>query len=222
MKKFLLLVVVVIFSFGVKAQDGDFGIFAGAGYYNGELNPRAVLHMPAPALGILYRHNFNKRWSLRIGVNYTTLKGNDAMSSYSYDVDRKYSFSNQIWDLGPQIEFNFRDFEKENLMVDYFSPYITTGVLLTIVPDTRRPIDVAVPIGFGFKYALTEKVTTGLEWTYRWSNSDELDGLPSDNFVLNPETQMSYNPDSDWYSFIGAYITVQVFKENETCPAFQH
>jgi Domain of unknown function (DUF6089) len=223
MKKFLLIIVVAVFSLGVNAQNGNFGVFAGAGYYNGELNQRSILYMPAPAFGILYRHNFDERWSLRIGVNTTVLKGNDATSSYSYNVQRGYSFSNRIWDLGPQVEFNFRNYNKDELMTNYFSPYITTGVLLTIVRDTRRPIEVAVPMGFGFKYAVTETITAGAEWSYRWSNSDELEGLLPDDFVLDPgDTQMSYNPDSDWYSFIGAFITVQIFKENGTCPAFQN
>lgn len=220
MKRIFLIIAVVAFYFNANAQEGNLGIAAGAGYYNGELNQRSVLYMPAPAFGVLYRHNFDERWSLRIGGNYFNLKGDDSKSENSYQTTRGYSFSKRIWDLGPQIEFNFTDFNKEKYTTEYFTPYFTTGVLLTIVSDAKRPFEFAVPIGIGFKYAVTDQIVAGLEWNYRWSNSDEIDGLTADNFVSDFGAQRSYNPDTDWYSFIGVFITFQVFKEENSCPSY--
>ncbi len=219
MKKILINLVLLFSAIGLFAQEGSLGLFAGGAYYIGELNPRSIMYMPSPAFGILYRHNFNKRWTLRFEGNYTTLKGDDANSDNTYQQQRGYSFSNKTWDIGASIELNFFDFETEDIYEDYFSPYITTGLLLSIVPDAETPFEVAVPIGLGFKYALTEKITAGLEWNYRWTNSDQIDGLESDDF-LNVSKQMSYNPDTDWYSFFGVIVTFQIFKEDIACPAF--
>jgi len=45
--------------------------------------------------------------------------------------------------------------------------------MLSIIPDAKRNFEVALPIGIGFKYALTKKMTFGLEWSYRWTNSEK-------------------------------------------------
>ncbi len=219
MKKIIFAIFLFAVSTSIFAQEGAIGFFAGAGYYNGELNQRSVLYMPSPAFGVMYRHNFDERWTLRINGNYTTLRGDDAKSSNTYQTARGYSFSNKTWDIGAQIELNFKNFETDDLFHNYFTPYLTSGLLLAIVPDSKRPFEVAVPIGFGFKYALTNTITAGLEWNYRWTNSDEIDGLQRDNLV-NSVKQRSYNPDTDWYSLIGVVVTVRVFKEDFPCPAF--
>jgi len=58
-----------IISTVIDAQEGNLGIFAGIAYYNGEINQRNAFYTPMPSLGILYRHNFNKRLAFRISVN---------------------------------------------------------------------------------------------------------------------------------------------------------
>ena len=222
MKKIFSLFLFALISFSLLAQEGNLGIFAGVGYYNGELNQRSVFYSPSPALGIIYRHNFDKRWAFRISANYCTFKGNDANSQNTYNQIRGYSFSNTVWDIGPQIELNFLDYDKDEFTAHYFTPYLSSGVLLTIIPDAKRSFEVAVPIGFGFKYAVTKKITAGLEWSYRWTNSDEVDALERDVYTNfgDKDKQRSYNPNNDWYSFFRAHITIRVFKEDMPCPAF--
>ncbi len=219
MKKFIAIFVLAIISISLSAQEGNLGIFAGVGYYNGELNQRNVFYSPTPSLGIIYRHNFNKRWAFRISANYCTLKGSDAHSQNSYDKARNYSFSNTVWDLGPQIELNFLDYDKDAFTYHYFTPYLASGILLSIIPDAKRSFEIAVPIGFGIKYAVATNITAGLEWSYRWTNSDEVDALERDVYTYGNK-QRSYNPNSDWYSFFRAHITIRVFKEDMPCPAF--
>lgn len=61
MKKFLLLYIAAsIVWAGAQAQyqstiqEGEFGISAGAAHYFGELNTRAGLNRPKPALGLFF------------------------------------------------------------------------------------------------------------------------------------------------------------------------
>lgn len=222
MKKVFSIIILNLVFLGVFAQEGNLGIFAGGAYYNGELNPRSVLYSPTVGLGILYRHNFDYRWSMRIGLNYANLTGSDATSTNSYQLERDHSFSTTVWDIGPQVELNFFKYDKEEYYSHYFTPYISTGFLLSILPDLQKTLEIAVPFSFGFKYAVSQKITAGLEWSYRWSNSDEIDGLMEDDLILNPAIQMSYNPNNDFYNFIGAFITVRVFKHETSCPAFMY
>jgi len=219
MKKFFISIIALIITTSLFAQEGSLGLFVGGGYYVGELNPRSVFYHPSPAFGIRYNHIFNERWILRFEVNYSNIKGSDASSSNSYQTQRGHAFSNRIFDLGAQGELNLKNYQTDYLLSDYFSPYFTAGALLSVLPDADKEIELAIPIGIGFKYAVTNNITAGLEWTYRWSNSDRVDLLPDDNF-LEPDKQMSNNPDTDWYSFVGVVVSFRVFKDNSTCPVF--
>lgn len=206
-----------MFSLMSFAQDGSLGFFGGIGYYNGELNPRNVFYMPSPAFGILYRHNFDNRWTLRLDVNTCNLRGDDANSTNTYQLERNHNFKTRIWEIGAQFEINFRKFDTDKIMSDYFSPYLTSGGYISIISDSQNRFEFAIPIGIGFKYALTKKIAVGMEWNYKWTNSDEIDKILPDRYIV---PQQSHNPDNDWYSFFGAFITFQVFKEKSTCPAF--
>lgn len=210
---------VFFLSLSTFAQEGGLGFFVGGSYYVGELNPRGVFYQPSPAFGLMYRHSFDERWGFRIEGTYTNLRGNDAVSSNSYQIERNYSFFNKTWDVGAQVELNFKNYDTDDLFSDYFTPYIASGALLSILPDSDRHFEIAIPISLGFKYAVSHSITAGLEWNYRWTNSDRVDGLPDDNFLL-ADKQMSNNPDTDWYSFFGAIVTFRVFKETLTCPTF--
>lgn len=219
MKKVLSLIILSLISLGLFAQGGNIGAFVGASYYNGEVNPQKVLYMPSMAYGIMYRHDINNRMALKFQGDYTILKASDANSKNEYQIIRNYSFSNIIWDLGAQFELNFLDFNTEDFMTNYFTPYISTGVYLGYEPASAVPFFVSVPIEFGFKYALTKKITIGAMWQYRWTSSDQIDGLTPD-IIPFTQKQSSYNPDKDLISYVGAFITFSLFKETIFCPAY--
>jgi hypothetical protein len=219
MKKIILLTTFLLLIIGIKAQEGNIGIMAGVAYYNGEVNPQKLFYMPSPAFSVIYRHNFNDRYSLRFQGDYSTVQGNDAKSSNAYQQWRNYSFKNTIWDIGFQLELNFMDYNKNYLKTKYFTPYISTGVYMTYEPQSEIPIFVSIPIEFGFKYAINKQVTAGIQWDYRWNNSDYVDGLKPDVYTSSTK-QLSYNPDMDLISFAQVFFTVNLFKEDVFCPAY--
>ncbi len=220
MKKITLTVFTILLSLFVIAQDGNLGLFLGASYYQGEVNPNKVLYMPSPVIGLFYRHNFNNRWAMRIEGNYTVLRGDDAKSNNEYQQWRNYSFKTKLGDIGVGMEFNFLPYEKKQITNLYYTPYVFFGGMLLVIPDPKYPFEFSFPVGLGFKYALTEKITVAVEWNYRWTYSDRLDGIKEDNFYKTPyQVQRSYNPDNDWYSFIGASIAVELFRNKYECPA---
>lgn len=219
MKKILSLIIFSLISFGLFAQGGNIGAFVGGAYYNGEVNPQKILYMPSLAYGLMYRHDINNRMALKIQGDYTILKASDANSKNSYQLIRNHSFSNIIWDLGAQFEINFLEFNTENFMTEYFTPYISTGAYLGYEPASAIPFFVSIPIEFGIKYALTKKITIGAMWQYRWTSSDQIDGLTADVIPFT-QKQLSYNPDKDLISYLGVFITISLFKETIFCPAY--
>ena len=120
MKKLIIILTSLFLTLSIFAQDGNLGLFLGASYYNGEVNPNKILASPFPVVGVFYRHNFNSRWALRIEANGTMLRGDDASSSNEYQQDRGYSFKTKLGDLGFGFEFNFLNYNKHKFTEYYF------------------------------------------------------------------------------------------------------
>ena len=219
MKRLIIALSLIIFSISGIAQEGNFGFLLGTSYYNGELNPRQQFYMPSPAAGFSYKHNFNKRWSFNINFDYMMIRGNDAKTDDVYQNWRNYAFTSTVWDLGTQVELNFFEFDKENLMIEYFTPYISTGIYLTYIKNSYRPFFPSIPFEFGLKYALTKNITIGASWQQRWTMSDYIDNLQDDNFQLYNK-QRNNNPDNDWISRASVFVYIKVFREEMPCPAY--
>lgn len=184
-----------------NGQYSEFGILLGGSNYKGELSEHTFntdfLH---PAVGIFYRHNWDRRWSWKVELNYGKVSGDDAYASSAYAVDRNLSFESTILELSPQIEFNFLPFETGR--PDFpFTPYIFTGLsvfkfnpkaylggdLVELQPlgtegqgingkKKYKRIALALPIGGGFKFNVG-RFGIGIEVGARRAYTDYLDDV---------------------------------------------
>ncbi len=185
----------------VKAQYNDFGFMIGASNYKGELSEHTFntdfLH---PAFGAFYRHNWDRRWSWKVELNYGKISGDDAYASTAYERDRNLSFESTILELSPQIEFNFFPYETGH--PDFpFTPYLFTGLsIFSFNPKANfggdlvelQPLGtegqgingtkkykrtaIAIPIGGGFKFNIG-RFGVGIEVGARRSYSDYIDDV---------------------------------------------
>jgi hypothetical protein len=187
-------------------QEGEFGISAGAAHYFGDLNTRANINRPKPALGIFFRKQFGNYIALRVSAHYAQLGYSDIYSTNEFQKRRNLSFNTNIWELAVQGDFNFFKFVPGD-PYNRFTPYITLGagvfsydpyayldgkqVFLRPLgtegqgysqyPD-RKPygtMAICVPFGVGVKYNLTERVNIGFEIVHRFTNTDYLDDVSS-------------------------------------------
>ena len=108
-RKFLLsLIFIGLFSGALSAQSTEFGLFLGTTTYKGELNKSLFnMRLIQPAVGILYRKNLNNHWAYRLGLNFGSVAGDDALSKDEYQQRRNLSFRSRIWDAHALLEFNF-------------------------------------------------------------------------------------------------------------------
>ncbi len=173
----------------------------GASNYKGELSAHTFntdfLH---PAFGAFYRHNWDRRWSWKLELNYGKISGDDAYASTAYEIDRNLYFESNILELSPQIEFNFLPYETGR--PDYpFTPYLFTGIsVFTFNPKAYfgndlidlQPLGtegqgingtkkykrtaIAIPIGGGLKINVG-RFGIGLEVGARRSYSDYIDDV---------------------------------------------
>ena len=197
-------------------QKGEFGITAGLAHYFGDLNTRASVSRPKPALGIFFRKQFGNYVGLRLSAHYAQVGYSDVYSSNEYQKTRNLSFNSNIWEVSLQGDFNFFKFIPTD--PDYaFTPYITLGIgVFTYDPyaytngrkEFLRPLGtegqrigykgrkpystlaMCIPLGIGFKYNLSEKFNFSFELAHRFTSTDYLDDV-STNYI-DPNLYSSY------------------------------
>jgi len=204
MKK-IRLVILILFITKISISQyapSELGLFGGVSYYLGDLNPSKHFLFSKPAFGILYRYNFNYRWSMKLAGNYGSLEASDAISKAN--IDRNLNFRSQLYELSAQVELNFLPYATGDKHTN-FSPYIFGGVAFFHF-NPRGSIDgvwyklqpmhtegqgtsdfnakdpysrnnIAFPFGIGFKYNILKYVCIGLEWGMRKTITDYIDDV---------------------------------------------
>ena len=228
------------------SQKSGFGLFLGGSYYNGEFNPSRHVVVSNPALGIFYDSHLNSRYTFRTIASYGKLTGSDADFDIGLNNFRNMSFEARVLDLSGQIHFNFIPFGN-TLNVKPYTPYIFVGLaIFNVNPEvtalssdtvnTAYPKEessenftsIAMPFGVGFK-AIFGTITLGIEWNFRKTWTDKVDGLENQYLSGNTyEDPIQYNQPqgfqkgiyntNDWYSFIGLTISYRPRPQKNACP----
>lgn len=184
-------------------QQGEFGVTLGAAHYFGDINTRAALNRPKPAVGVFFRKQFGNYIGLRVGAHYAQVGYSDVYSKNDYQKTRNLSFNSNIWELAVQGDFNFFKFipgDPEHL----FTPYVTLGAgVFTYDPyaylngkkEFLRPLGTegqtiaykgrsqystmafCFPFGVGVKYNISDKMNLSFEVSQRFTTTDYLDDV---------------------------------------------
>ena len=198
-------------------QKGEFGITVGLAHYFGDLNTRASITRPKPAVGAFFRKQFGNYVGLRLSAHYAQLGFSDIYSKNEYQKTRNLSFNTNIWEVALQGDFNFFKFVPTN--PDYaFTPYITLGVgLFTYDPYAytngekeflrplgtegqligykgRKPYNtlaLCIPLGVGVKYNLSDKINFSFEVAHRFTSTDYLDDVSTTYAGINNFSPLS-------------------------------
>jgi len=205
----LIFLVVLVTSLHAQNQDneyvqkGEFGITAGVAHYFGDLNTRAAINRPKPAIGAFFRKQFGNYVGLRLSARYAQLGYSDTYSKNEYQKIRNLSFNTNIWEIALQGDFNFFKFIPNNKNYS-FTPYVTLGVgVFTYDPyaytngqkeflrplgtegqligyNGRKPYNtlaLCIPLGVGIKYNISEKMNFSIEVAHRFTGTDYLDDV---------------------------------------------
>ena len=189
-------------------QKGEFGITVGVAHYFGDINTRAAINRPKPALGAFFRKQFGNYVGVRLSAHYAQLGYSDTYSKNEYQNIRNLSFNTNIWEIALQGDFNFFKFIPNDPYYS-FTPYVTLGVgVFTYDPyaftngekeflrplgtegqligyNGRKPYNtlaMCIPLGVGVKYNVSEKINFSFEISHRFTTTDYLDDV-STTFV---------------------------------------
>jgi hypothetical protein len=219
MRKYLILLGLFPFVFVSAQRNANFGVIGGISYYMGDINPSRHFYNPSYAIGAIYRININPRYAVRGNAYYTTLSGSDNDFPGLLHPDRPFepaSFSTSLLDMNIQGEFNFLPFTP-NVGIFRYTPYISAGIgfSMALSTDAGAGHHLTLPFGIGAKLNLSKKISTGIEWSFRKTFTDLIDGQ------VNPTEVQSLIHNNDWYSYLGVFITYKFLNYATDCPAYE-
>lgn len=212
MKKSLLILILAFISADNFAQvkSSEVGIFLGGSYYTGDLNPTGHFVQTQPAIGLIFRRNFNPRLGVRINGLFGSVRGDDSRSTDVAQIQRNLSFKSKVYELSGQMEFNFLDYRIGNENFP-FTPFAFLGVgIFNFDPQAElgghwvalqpigtegqgspymdkkryKRLQVSVPFGAGFKVNIAKRMSLGMEWGMRKTFTDYLDDVST--VYVNP------------------------------------
>ena len=199
-KQFIYLLFFLFFTTSLRAQylqlvenKGEFGVFAGQASYNGDLAPN--LQFISLNFGGFYKRQLNDYVGLRLNYEIVPLGAFDSLTPNtinSYVRGRNLYFKTTYQDISLMTELYFLKFINGNKKYR-FSPYLGFGVgYLSPLKDTsnyknlageftQAPNIITMPLNIGFKYNVVGSFNLFGEFTYRFTNSDELDHFGDNN-----------------------------------------
>lgn len=212
---FLLITYSLFSSLDLKAQDDykyEIGGMAGTSFYMGDANKTRLYMNPGFAAGIVFRYNKDLRWAVKSNFVMGRVSGDTRNSGNVFPFEQQVSFSRMFYELGSQIEFNFFNYSDKfaYLGTKRLTPYVFTGVGITLGSGKKTFIDANIPLGVGLKYKMKERLNVGFEFSFRRLLSDSFDVTENTGgFNLDDpyDIRSSIFKNKDWYSLTMISIT---------------
>ena len=199
MKKFFVFCFIACLSLSLKAQkSNEIGFFFGGAYYIGDLNPSAHFNsLTRPALGLIFRHNFNSRFAIAYTGFFGSIQGIDSRSNSYEQQQRNLSFRSTLYEFGFRGEFNFIDYKIGDDRHS-FTPFMFLGAgVFNFNPKASfdnlwvalQPLktegqtkpyqktQVAIPFGAGVRINLSKRIGFLAEWGMRKTFTDYIDDV---------------------------------------------
>lgn len=186
-------------------KSSELGIFLGASYYTGDLNPSGHFNrFTRPAGGALYRVNFNQRFSAKATGLLGSITADDAYSKNESHRNRNLSFKSRVLEFAVTGEFNFMPYATGNKKLAIITPYVFAGVAVyhfdpmgyyqnrwyKLQPigtegqgsafsneKTYSLTQFSIPFGVGVKVNTARRIGINLEWGLRSTFTDYLDDV---------------------------------------------
>lgn len=245
------------------SKEPTISLFTGLINYEGDLNPNSFTISHAKfAAGVIIRKPLNRWFTVRGGINVGHVEAADRYNR-DYLKPRNLSFFTTIKEAYAGLEVNLLDISKTRfttylyagIAVFHFNPWTfdnagqkvylkplsTEGQGLPEFPSQKpyKLTEFAIPFGIGVKYAVSDNINVGFEFSQRKTFTDYLDDVSS--FYVDYQTLLaakgpkavelayrgiptstasaSYPPhgeqrgtpsEMDWYYFAGLTIEIKL------------
>lgn len=217
-----LTVLMLFVSLCAHAQDepeykAEVGVGGALVAYQGDFNGSLTKNMqPMGALVAKYRPNPRSAWALNIGFGKLKGSSENTATWYPATSDTTIAFNNSLVDVGLRYEYNFwpygtgREYRGAKPLVPFIALGLGAGFVKT---EEKNIVATNMPIGFGVKYKMAERVNLTLEWMMHFTLSDELDGV-KDPYGIKSNGLFK---NTDCFSTLQLSITYDIFAKCKTC-----
>jgi hypothetical protein len=200
----------------------EIGGMAGTSMYLGDANEASLLRGWNMAGGLIYRYNLDFRWALKANLLMGKVAGNTGNEANVFPDQAQVAFKRNFFEVGGHVEFNFLPYSDKYayLHTRKISPYLFTGLGVTLAPGDDTFFGLNLPIGFGVKYKLRNKVNLGLEYGIHRLFGDAFDApVSGEGFGLNNpyRVQQGAFKNKDWYNTLLFSITCEFGLRDEKC-----
>lgn len=216
MRYLVVIFICILSTFQSYSQINELGVFVGGSNLIGDIGSTNYIAPNSAALGILYKWNRSERHSYRLALTFTDLEGQDSKSDDQRRINRDYEFNTRITELSLGMEFSFVEFDLHNGGFKS-TPYIFGGVSVARhknaffsngvqTDEGTDSFAFGIPIGLGFKAAISDHLILAGEVVLRYTFSDELDASMPDADERRNLSVGNIN-NNDWYTFTGVTLT---------------
>jgi hypothetical protein len=184
-------------------QSREMGIAIGTSYYIGDVNPSKHFGTRLnPGGGLIYRHNFDRRLSLKASLLYGRIEAYDVDSDDAWQQNRNLSFRNDIFEGSLQGEINYFPYQIGDKRHP-ITPYLFAGLsIYKMKPQAEykgqfyelqplgtegqgtaeggakyKTTGMSIPVGLGLKVNLFSIIGINLEWGMRRTFTDYFDDV---------------------------------------------
>ena len=210
----------------VAAQELEYNLelggVVGSCSYMGDANNTALFGNGTLVGGVLARYNINPRMAVKGNLAVGHIKGSTIGEDNKFPGGEHSTFSRNIYELGAQYECHFFAYGTGAGYKDSrrIAPYLLGGVGISYAPKpANHIIALNIPVGFGVKYKLIERVNVGAEWTMRFTTSDSFDVTSASGLVLDDPYGIKSKglKNKDSYSWLMLYVSYDMFPKYRRC-----
>lgn len=208
----------------------ELGGGVGTCFYLGDANKTPFAGLSGMG-GVVVRRIFNPRMCVKGNLAMGHIRGNSNGYFLPSDpnsgtpeggVPCEVSFSRNVLDVGAQFEMNFWGYGMSGGYKDHsrITPYALAGAGITIGMGGGGSTCGALnlPVGVGVKYKMRPRLNIGLEWTMRFTTSDNLDDTGKSTTLSHPYGIKSVGlKNKDCYSFTMVYVTYDLSPKYRLC-----
>ena len=195
------------------AQKIEVGGALGGMLYKGDVSPTLNPRFVQPGGGLFFRYHPTRSFAVRIQATMGRLTAVDSLTTDPYQRARGASFRNTVREFAVLGEYKFRNYTPLR-NVKNWTPYVFGGIgVFThgLRQPGEGPVNMAFPLGVGFKYEFNRPWTLGLEWGTRFTFSDSLDGLKPPT-AGTPRLNQSDPDTKDQYTFVAFTLSYTFYK----------
>lgn len=208
----------------VAAQDAtapykfDLGAGLGMSGYIGDVNSSNPFAHPGFTADLRFGYLIDTRWALRASLGIQGLSGStEDITNVLPSGELHRSFTSQVYDLGVRGEFNFLPYGigETYKRLRRWTPYLAAGVGVSMSSSSgNTAAGFSIPMAFGFKFKLKERVNLYAEFSMTKVFNDNIDGK---DFADLNHIKTDFYKSTDWFSRLTVGITYEFGKRCETC-----